>query len=123
MAKIKIPSSVLKPLSKFLKKEEVKLSKQKKEIEKEDPFNDPDRLTDNTADADAAEEFGHSRVSALKQEIDKALVVVRKTLTKIKLGKYGLCEDCGHLINTDRLAVNPTAELCIKCAQKKEKKS
>ncbi len=91
-------------------------------MEKEDPFADSTRLNDNAAiDTEAAEEFGHERVSALKTEIDKALIAVRKTLTRIKIGKYGSCEKCGNVIDTDRLAINPTATLCIECEKKKSK--
>lgn len=111
---------VLKPVSAYLKSEEEKLKKRKKALEKEDPFADQDRLNDNAAiDTEAAEENGHERVSALKMEVDKTLIRIRKTLTKIKLGKFGLCDNCGKLIDTDRLAIDPTVTECITCAQKK----
>jgi len=124
--KIKFPLVVLKPIQTYLKNQEKKLKKRKKALEKEDPFNNVDRLMDNAAsDADAAEEVGHERVSALKREIDKSLIRIRKALTRIKVGKYGLCSKCKKMINTDRLAINPTAEYCMKChknGQSKQKK-
>jgi len=121
--KIIFPAKILEPLKKFLTKEEKKLKLRKQELEKEDPYNNTDRLIDNAAtDTDAAEEFGHDRVAAMRKEVDKALIRVRKTLTKIKLGKYALCENCGCMINTDRLAVDPTASLCIKCQRKASQK-
>jgi len=120
---IKFPSELLKPVENFLKKKEAKLKEQKKSLEKEDPFSNTDRLNDNAAiDTEAAEESGHDRVSALKAEIDRALIEVRKTLTRIKIGKFGSCEQCGKMIDTDRLAIKPTANLCITCEKKKEKK-
>jgi len=122
MMKIKFPLKVLLPVRKHLKAEEKKLKKRKKALELEDPFADEDRVNDNAAiDTDAAEEVGHDRVTALKQEVDKALIRIRKALTKIKLGKYGLCESCQQLIDTDRLAIDPTVSECIKCAKKKTK--
>lgn len=124
MKKIKLPKKVLQSLALFLKKEEKKLEEHKRELDKQDPFADVDRVNDNAAvDADAAEDIGHERINALKHEIDKALVGIRKTLTKIKIGKYGLCEHCGQMISTDRLSVNPTAQLCIGCERKKEQMS
>lgn len=121
--RIKFPKQVLKPLEGFLKREEKKLEERKKDLTGADPFTDPNRVNDNAAtDTEAAEQVGHERISALKREIDKGLINVRKTLTKIKIGKYGICEGCRQLIDTDRLAVNPTAELCIKCAKEKQKK-
>lgn len=120
---IKFPPKLLKPLELFLKQKEKKLVAQKKELEKEDPYADTTRLIDNAAiDAEAAEEFGHERISALKKEIDKALIEIRKTLTRIRIGKYGSCEICGHMIDTDRLAIKPTATLCITCEKRKSKK-
>jgi len=114
---------VLQPIKKHLKSKERKLKKRKKALEAEDPFADVDRVNDNAAvDTDAAEEVGHDRITALKQEVDKTLIRVRKTLTKIKLGKYGLCEGCKKLINTDRLAIDPTITDCIKCAKKTKKR-
>jgi len=121
MSRIKFPLPVLKPLKSYLIKEEGKLKKRKKDLEKEDPFSNHDRVNDNAAaDTEAAEESGHDRVSALKSEVDRMLITIRKTLTKIKLGKYGLCESCGKMIDTDRLAIDPTATQCIECASKKK---
>lgn len=121
--KIRFPRVVLKPIELFLRKEEKKLKERKKGLAGEDPFKDTNRVNDNAAsDAEAAEQVGHERISALKSEIDKGLINIRKTLSKIKIGKYGICEGCGQMIDTDRLAVNPTAELCIKCEKKKKKR-
>lgn len=120
---IKFPRKVLKPIENFLKKEEKKLKSRKKDLVKEDPFEDFSRIDDNAAvDADAAEQAGHERVSVLKMEIEKALINIRKTLSRIKIGKYGICEKCGKMIDTDRLSINPTAILCIECEKRKAKK-
>ena len=119
MSKIKFPLAVLKPILDHLHLEEKKLKKRKQELKKEDPYEDQDRVNDNASiDTDAAEEAGHERVTALKSEIDRTLIRVRKTLTRINLGRYGQCESCGKMIDTDMLAVDPTASLCIDCAKK-----
>ena len=119
---MKFPFRVLKPIQDYLLNQKQKLEKRKKDLEAEDPFIDSTRLNDNAAvDTDAAEEVGHERISALKKEINRNLVRIRKTLTRIKLGKYGICIKCGKMIDTDRLAINPTAEHCMEC-KKKEKK-
>lgn len=119
---MKFPPNVLKPVKDYLENQKKKLEKRKKNLAKEDPFSDVSRLNDNAAiDTEAAEEAGHERISALQKEINKSLVRVRKTLTRIKLGKYGLCLRCKKMIDTDRLSIDPTADYCIDC-QKKEKK-
>ena len=117
---ISFPANVLQPLVKYLKKEEKRLGKADKELEANDPFKDPNRVDDNAGDADVAEQIDHERVSAGRMEIMKALVEIRKTMTRVKLGHYGTCTSCDKMIDTDRLAINPTAELCIKCEIKEE---
>jgi len=122
MAKITFPASLLEPIRKVLHLEEEKLNKRKKVLEEQDPFADPKRLLDNaSSDADASEQFGHATVEGLKREIDRKLIQIRKALTRIKLGKYGTCEKCGEMIDTDRLMVFPEATVCVKCERKKEK--
>lgn len=119
---IKFPANLLQPVGKFLQERLAKLEKTKKSIGEEDPFRDPDRLSDNASpDADAAEQFGHTRVSAIKKELNRKIIQTRKALTRIKIGKYGICENCGEMIDTDRLLVYPEATLCVKCQKEKEK--
>ena len=116
---IKFPAKLLAPLREYLQHEQMKLMKSKSELKREDPFSDSLRVDDNAdIGKEAAEQFGHHRSEALRSEVDKILINIRKTLTKIKIGKYGSCERCGRLIDTDRLAINPTAELCMDCQRK-----
>lgn len=121
MKRFAIPKKLLEPVRLALEKKQRQLVERKNALKKEDPFIDPDRLNDNAAiDADAAEQFGHENVTAVTREIDKMLVRVKKALTRIKIGKYGLCEGCGNMIDTDRLAVNPTAVYCMTCEKKRQ---
>lgn len=118
---IRFPTKLLEPIRDFLKGEEKKLERRKDDIQKQDPFGDTTRIADNAAsDADAAEQFGHARVTAVKREIDRKLIQIRKALTRIKVGSYGTCEVCGEMIDTDRLMVYPEATLCVRHAQDKE---
>jgi RNA polymerase-binding transcription factor DksA len=119
---LKFPANILAPVGRFLKERLSLLQRRKKEIEEEDPFKDPSRLLDNASpDTDAAEQFGHARASAIKKELAKKIVQTRKALKRTKGGKYGICEDCGKMIDTDRLAIYPEATLCAKCQAKREK--
>lgn len=118
----KFPSNVLTPVAHFLTARLHTLEKRKKEISKEDPFNDPSRVDDNAApDTEADEQFGHARTSAIKTEISKSIIGIRKALTMIKIGKYGICEECGQMIDTARLIAFPEATFCTKDAAKREK--
>lgn len=119
---ISFPDQILKPIQRFLRREEKQLEKRKQTLEKEDPFADVARLSDNAApDADAAEQFGHARIEAMRREIDRKLIDIRKALTRIRIGKYGICENCGRMIDTERLMVKPEATLCIECEKKRER--
>lgn len=117
---VAFPARLLTPVGDFLHRELKKLERNKKDIDKEDPFKDEARATDNAAmDTEADEQFGHARTSAIKNEIDKRIVQTRKALTRVKLGKYGICENCGKMIDTDRLIIYPEATLCVDCERKK----
>lgn len=116
------PNEVLKPVSNFLTAKLHTMEKRKKAISKQDPFADRSRVDDNAAsDIEADEQFGHARTSAISKEISKNIVNIRKALTRLKLGKYGICEECGQMIDTDRLVAFPEATLCAKDAAKREK--
>jgi RNA polymerase-binding transcription factor DksA len=117
------PTQLLKPLVAYLKGERKKLKETKKELKKVDPFVTGNRDSDNSVDSDVAENVEHDRAFAMRTQVAKSLIAIRKTLTRIKLGKYGICVSCGKMIDTDRLAVTPTAEYCMECAKKAEKKA
>ena len=118
----RFPSTVLTPVAKFLSARLHILERRKKQISKEDPFKDPARVDDNAApDIEADEQFGHARTSAIKTEMGKGIIQIRKALTRIRVGKYGICEECGQMIDTDRLMAFPEATLCAKDAKKREK--
>lgn len=118
---VRFPQNLLKPVGDFLQARLKSLEKRKKEIATEDPFKNEERVIDNASpDTDAAEQFGHARTSALKDSLDKKIVQTRKALTKVKVGSYGICEDCGEMIDTDRLVAYPEATLCAKCKAKRE---
>jgi len=119
--KIVFPASLLEPIKQFLHLEEKKLNKRKKELEEQDPFSDSKRILDNaSSDADASEQFGHATIEGLKREVDRKLIQVRKALSRIKVGKYGICEKCGQMIDTDRLMIFPEATVCVNCEKKRE---
>jgi RNA polymerase-binding transcription factor DksA len=119
---ISFPAKVLSPVGGFLQARLKKLEKRRKVIEKEDPFRDSSRVVDNASpDTDAAEQDGHARTTAIKEQLDKKIIQTRKALTRVKLGKYGICEDCKNMIDTDRLVVYPEATLCTGCQGKREK--
>lgn len=116
------PKNLLKPVGDFLLAKLKSLRINKKKISSEDPFNDKTRDLDNAAtDTEAEEQFGHARVTAIKAELNRKSNQIKRALERVKIGKYGICEDCGKMIDTDRLAVFPEATMCVTCEKKREK--
>lgn len=112
------PRNILQPVFDYLKKLESDLLHRKKSLAKEDPFADASRLNDNASDdTEAAEQNGHVQAEALSEETVEALKRVRGAMKRVDDGTYGKCTKCGAMINTDRLGIDPTAELCVECAR------
>jgi len=115
------PRQLLQPVLDYLKKLEGELKKRSQKIAKEDPFEDTARLNDNASDdTEAAEQFGHARAEAMGRETEEALVRVRGAMERVERGVYGKCVKCGQMIDTDRLSIDPTVDLCLSCAKKGE---
>ena len=53
---------------------------------------------------------------AIVDELEVRLAQVKKALAKMDDGSYGICEECGEEISSERLDANPAATKCIKCA-------
>ncbi len=118
---ITFPAKLLAPVASFLQDSIKNLERRKRTLSQDDPFRDGQRILDNAApDADAAEQFGHIKTAAVKEQLDKKLKQTKRALERIKLGKYGICEDCGRMIDTDRLSIYPEATLCVTCERKRE---
>ncbi len=112
------PRNLLQPVWDYLKKVEADLLHRKDALAKEDPFADTARLNDNADDGtEAAEQFGHAQSAALSSQTSSALKRVRSAMKRVESGNYGKCTKCGEMIDTDRLGIDPTAELCVKCAK------
>lgn len=117
------PAKFLSPVGRFLSLRLKNLERRKKEIDTEDPFRDLGRGTDNASpDTDAYEQFGHARTSAIREQLDRTIIQTRKALARVKIGKYGICEVCGKMIDTDRLIIYPEATLCAEDQVKHENK-
>ena len=72
MTKILFPKNLLKPVGDFLMASLKTLRISRKNISSEDPFNDKSRdLKYASPDTEAEEQFGHARVSAIKEELNK----------------------------------------------------
>jgi len=119
---IVIPRNLVKPIRRLLTLQLNSLKKRRSDIDADDPFKDSSRASDNASpDAEADEQFGHARVSAVRAQLDRKIIQTWRALSRIKIGKYGICEECGGLIDTDRLVIYPEATYCVSCEAKRKK--
>jgi RNA polymerase-binding transcription factor DksA len=117
---IKFPGKLLAPIKRFLESEIVRLKRREKDMKQSDPFMDGSRTTENSIEEDVDEQVGHFETVVKANFIKKQIIQVRKALTLLKIGKYGTCEKCGKMIDTDRLAIKPDTTVCIKCEKESE---
>jgi RNA polymerase-binding transcription factor DksA len=117
---ITFPFQLLLPIKRFLLKELSRLKRTKKNIVRADPFKDPSRLMENSTEEDVDEQIGHFDTHVKANFVSKQIVQLRKALTRLRLGKYGICEKCGQVIDTDRLAIRPETTICIQCERESE---
>ena len=90
------------------------------------------RVVGSSAEARRTVELDQSRVGRLSRmdalqsqamsvETDRRRKVelqqIEAALGRIEDGDYGICVSCGEAIAPQRLAPNPTAPVCIDCAQ------
>lgn len=118
----KYPQEILGEIKKSLEEQKNKIKKSLHALTSEDPFTDPDRINDNAAvDTEAKEEVDHERIEILKQGLESDIANVDAALGRIEKGTFGFCENCGKMIDTDRLAAVPTARYCMDCEKKLSK--
>lgn len=104
-----------------LEQQKVQTEHQISEFKEQDPFSDTERLVDNAdIGAEAGEQEGHERAEALRRELELTLAKIKKSLSKIGVGKYGFCEKCGNQIDKARLEAYPLADLCFDCERRKK---
>jgi len=94
-----------------LEKERANLLKELgKETRPEDFGSDIDHYDE---EADEAEEF--SNQLAIGQSLKERISEIDHALSKIKTGKYGVCETCGLEIEEEILELSPESRFCKRC--------
>lgn len=117
---ISFPNNLTKRIEKFLENKLVELKRSEKKIKSSDPFTDQERTGNNSLEEDVDEQIDHFDSEIKAKFIKRQIVQIRTALTRLKIGKYGICEKCGKMIDTDRLAVDPETTICMKCAKERD---
>ena len=63
---------------------------------------------------DALQRQQMAKETARRRQLDRAKI--RAALSRIEDNEYGWCASCGEGISPGRLAADPTAHLCVDCA-------
>jgi DnaK suppressor protein len=124
--KKKMDKKNLKEFQDLLEKEKKELEDKINELnsqEKNMAIKTPDfmALEDSSVEADEVEELNN--LLSLKSVWENNLYRIEQALERIKKGTYGICEECGELIEIERLKIEPAAQICTKCIKKKNKKT
>jgi RNA polymerase-binding protein DksA len=116
----------MEQLSKELMEEfKTKLLEEKKNLEEElgkfaKPIGNDEyetKMSDMGSDEDenASEVEEYADNLALENTLEKRMDEVNEALLKIENGTYGFCDNCGKMIDIERLRAYPAAKICIKC--------
>jgi DnaK suppressor protein len=74
--------------------------------------------------ADAAFDTGSEEMASQLAELEaKELTQIQRAITRMKQGKYGLCEICQTKIPVARLIALPYSTMCIRCQREMESDS
>lgn len=112
----------------FSKIQEVLLKKQKKveeelkEIAEDDPVLSDGLAESSEPGTDSWRTDAHTKLIAIKHNLQAILIRTKKALANLKTGRYGKCENCGSTIEEERLKIMPETTLCISCSRKTSKK-
>ena len=71
---------------------------------------------------DSADNERDRQLSHILNDRDRGkLVEIDEALERIEDGTYGICEECGKRITSNRLKIMPFARLCVPCKSDSEK--
>jgi DnaK suppressor protein len=68
----------------------------------------------------ATENENNEVLDALGNSTREKIENIKRALSRMEQGEYGVCSVCGDAISPQRLAVLPFASMCVKCAASAE---
>lgn len=101
----------------LLLKQELLKNVQRNQSSGKETRDDLKDLADQASDA-----YEKEFLFGLSDSERKLLSEVEAALYKIEEGTFGRCEECGEMINSERLEALSYAHLCLSCQSAKEKR-
>jgi len=71
----------------------------------------------------ASDDIDRKMIEALGSQDIKRIKAIDAALSRIQLGRYGLCMKCNKKIPTERLIAIPYAVMCIDCQKGEERRN
>lgn len=68
----------------------------------------------------AALESDRNFILRIRDRERKLIAKIEEALRRLEEGNYGVCEECGDTIGTERLKARPVTTLCIECKSAQE---
>ena len=65
----------------------------------------------------ASQETEHINLLRIRDRERKLLSKIDEALERVNNGSFGLCEECGEEIGTERLNIRPVTTFCIRCKE------
>ncbi len=89
------------------------------DLDKQDPYLQEGRDTDNAEVVDEAilEDYAKVQIEAKKANINKMLAQINKALDRMQSGEYGICEITGDEIDKARLLAYPEATTTLEAEE------
>lgn len=120
LKKVVVPPTVLRDLVLRLWKRNKELKKEEELVKQADPFMQEERSDTSEAVDNSAGDVEKTIHEARLDLIQSARLEIRKALAKVRIGTYGVCENCKNPIDLARLKAFPQATKCFDCSKKSE---
>lgn len=78
-----------------------------------------ERMPDPTTAEGGSMTFEYEKDRSVDRNLQNLLSKTQYALTRLREGKYGICESCGAPIPLERLEILPHATECVSCASKR----
>lgn len=116
---LNFPKKTIDYIKKHLIRQKKEVDRSIKKVEEDDPAKSPALAESSEPGTDSYIADTHTKNLVLKDKLTKMNSSIKVTLSKIRKGTYGKCENCGKKIEIGRLMIMPTAQYCIACSKKK----
>ncbi|MBI4035959.1 TraR/DksA family transcriptional regulator [Candidatus Daviesbacteria bacterium] len=119
---LNFPKQTLDFLHKYLQRQKKEVDQSIRDIEEDDPAKSPALAESSEPGTDSYIADTHTKSEVIKAQLIRMNSIIKIALSKIKIGTYGKCDNCGKQIETERLLALPSAQYCLSCSQKNIKK-